>query len=128
MLNLKALLTKILSCPMVIDHGVRGIWHWRKWSDGTAECWGTWSSASVTHYGQQFGGYAYNSGTINFPSGLFKATPIVNYSGYIGNSFFLTGTHTLNSVSKDGFVAYVLTAVSGAQSMIVYIHVIGQWQ
>ena len=28
--------------PMIVDSGISGIWTYRKWSDGTAECWGNY--------------------------------------------------------------------------------------
>ena len=28
--------------PVIVDSGISGIWTYRKWSDGTAECWGNY--------------------------------------------------------------------------------------
>lgn len=59
MLDLKALLTKILDAlkaDYIVEQGISGIWTYRKWSSGIAECWGRaaditvpsgWSSTGV---------------------------------------------------------------------------------
>lgn len=46
--------------PMIVDSGISGIWTYRKWSDGTAECWGNYEyefSANEPH--SQSGGVYY---------------------------------------------------------------------
>ena len=38
--------------PVIVDSGISGIWTYRKWSDGTAECWGNYEyefSANEPH-------------------------------------------------------------------------------
>ncbi len=35
--------------PYISESGTDGIWTYRKWSDGTAECWGR-ASVSLTSY------------------------------------------------------------------------------
>ena len=55
----------------IVDEGTDGIWTYRKWSDGIAECWGTTSVPSSTYSAN--GGYKSVSETL--PSGLFNAYP-----------------------------------------------------
>lgn len=38
--DVKELIGKILNTPVVVETGTSGNWYYRKWSDGTAECWG----------------------------------------------------------------------------------------
>ena len=73
MLDVKKLLSKILNSPFIVEEGTSGIWTYRKWSDGVAECWGSYT-ATISHNGTVFGGYAYYV-VVNFPSGLFSALP-----------------------------------------------------
>ena len=39
MLNVKKLLTKILTTNMVVEQGTNGIWTYRKWSNHTYDAW-----------------------------------------------------------------------------------------
>lgn len=35
--------SKLSNLPSIVEQGTSGIWTYRKWSDGTAECWGAYS-------------------------------------------------------------------------------------
>lgn len=126
MMKLKKLLAEILLCPIVVDSGRDGIWRYRKWSDGNAECWGTFSK-TLTHYVTVLGGYGYTSGVVNFPTNLFVSAPICNYSAEIGNAMVLTGTITTN-LTETSNVYYALTHLSGSQTCSWYVHAIGRWK
>ena len=63
--------------PYLVESGTSGIWNYRKWSDGTAECWGT-STASVAIQTAQQYTYVSDCATVDFPSGLFGAIDYVN--------------------------------------------------
>lgn len=110
----------------VTEQGMTGIWVYRKWSSGVAECWGTYGK-TTSHYTTALGGYAYTSGTVNFPSGLFVSAPVCTYSSQCGNGLALAGTVTTN-LTKDSNVYYTLTHVSGSQTCYWYIHAIGRWR
>ena len=65
--------------PSIVAQGTEGGWTYRKWSDGTAECWGRWAH----HFGAfSANGTFYESGYTakNYPSGLFTATPTLQYT------------------------------------------------
>lgn len=108
----------------VIEQGTSDIWTYRKWSSGIAECWGTWAG-TLTHYGTQFGGYAFYT-SVAFPSGLFISAPLITYSGTVDNSFCLTGT-VLN-LSKDSTNCYAISGSSGTQSVNFNISCKGRWK
>ena len=84
----------------VVDQGTSGIWQYRKWNSGVAECWGRYT-ASVTTLSAW--GSVYHSDTafsVNYPVGLFNAMPTItavgdatsgNYS-VIGIELTATGT------------------------------------
>ena len=129
MLIVKTLLAKILGsikADYIIEQGTSGIWTYRKWASGIAECWGLWYG-TLSHYGSALGGYAYNSGAISYPSGLFIAKPNAQFSGYIGSGFCLCGNILSNS-SKDNIVCYAIATASGSQSCGFYIHSVGRWK
>lgn len=61
----------------IVEQGTSGIWTYRKWNSGIAECWGTTAEAALTY---QAWGSVYEaqiSRVILFPSGLFVDTPTV---------------------------------------------------
>ena len=66
----------------IIEQGTSGIWTYRKWASGIAECWGTINQTitSWSGWGNSFNGvYAIFEGTPavyeNYPSGLFISAP-----------------------------------------------------
>lgn len=122
--DVKKLIGKILDAPIVVESGVSGIWNYRKWSDGTAECWGTWGG-TLTHYGTSFGGYAYYT-SVYFPSGFFIAPPLVTYSGQVDSSFALTGTQL--TIDKDYTNCYAISGVSGSQTVLFELDCKGKWK
>jgi hypothetical protein len=99
-------------------------WTYRKWVDGTAECWGTWSG-SLTHYGTSFGGYAFYT-TVSFPTGLFTDMPVVTYSGTVDSSFALTGT--ILTGSKDSINCYAISGSGNTQPINFYLICKGRWK
>lgn len=84
----------------ITEEGTEGIWSWRKWSDGVAECWGTMTQniTSWNAWGSLYEGIA-SSHTATYPNGLFISTPDI-WSNSKGNSVgafietFTTGSAT----------------------------------
>jgi len=60
----------------IIDDGVSGMWNYRKWIDGTAECWGVTSTASTASTSDG-GGYRTDTVSETLPDGLFTNIPRV---------------------------------------------------
>lgn len=58
----------------IIEQGTSGIWTYRKWNSGVAECWGV-SAVSVTCTNEE-GVYFSDSKSIALPSNLFNEDPI----------------------------------------------------
>lgn len=70
---------------VVIKEGSEGIWYYRKWLSGRAECWGrVRASLNISN---QWGSVYYDSveGTA-FPSGLFKSAPMCQVTPEYGGS------------------------------------------
>ena len=108
---------------VVVEAGTYGIWTYRKWSDGTAEAWGT-ASAQLSPYYSGGGFYAYQTGAIPFVPGLFSSDPIVNVDGKIGGGFYL-GT-LIDNVSTTQFEAKVMSTDPGPADCVFYIHAISK--
>ena len=109
----------------VVEQGTSGIWRYRKWNSGIAECWGVWSG-TLTNYTSTMGGNAYYT-TISFPTGLFNAAPVPQYTSSIGGNFALTGTLTA-SLTKDSCNYYALSNSTGSKASSFYIYAIGTWR
>ena len=124
--------------PTIVAQGTAGIWTYRTWSDGTAECWGK-KDVSVTFPATANWGGLYTTGAISgsnvsFPYGLFAETPVVNASLLIrssGGILMAPGGAGSNIASMDQTGVYEIArgaAVSGAQAYTINYQVIGRWK
>lgn len=114
---------KVTGTNTVSEEGTSGDWKYRKWSSGIAEAWGklTASSATFTATGSVY----YRSLTSqSFPSGLFNAAPMVTATCEMSN----VGGTTVQSVTSSTFTVNVLSAVSTARALTIYVHAVGTWQ
>lgn len=121
--------------PSVVDQGTYGIWTYRKWSDGTSECWGQ-KDFAVT-FGTSTWGGMYTSGAISgsnvtFPSGLFNSTPNIQASlltRSIGGILMAPGGAGSNIASKSQTGVYEICRgnTTGGDYTICY-QVKGRWK
>ena len=120
--------SKISGSPVVIETGTSGIWTYRKWSDGTAECWGKYqTSGTFTAWGSW---YSTDIAPIDFPSGLFSETPALHAQAKC------SGGNTISSINATGLTkdqAGGLTiargaSLSGSQTLTAYYYAIGKWR
>lgn len=121
--SLKKILAQLMNTPMVLETGTSGIWTYRKWSDGTAECWGTDTRA-------------YSAGetvvTINLPFEFANT----NYSWHgsvsdpmYGGSTAAYGTGVgchIRSTTSFTYRMKTIAALPIASGM-VYFYIVGQW-
>ena len=121
---LKALLTDALKADYVVDYRTDGIWTYRKWNSGIAECWRYYSSIASTS-GSVLGGY-YAALSFTFPSGLFIGEPpLVLASGRLGTGVSMVCARDAGATSTT---IHILTNQSGSNSVIVRIYAIGKWK
>lgn len=131
MLNMKKTLTKILDAlkvDYVVEQGTSGIWTYRKWNSGIAECWGSnQTSATFSSWGNI---YSVDISGISYPSGLFNATPICNVytSCQGGNSVGSVNSNTGSSTTTPSLTAIRGTNLSGSQTFITKYYAIGKWK
>ena len=119
MLNQKITDTKLMEYA-VVEQGTSGDWEYRKYADGTAECWAQ-TSASVTltnvasyyHRGQL---------SFNFPSGLFNDAPTLNVLCQQG---FWCG---INAVTKNSVTLYAFDVTNSTTNLGLHIYAIGKWK
>lgn len=113
----------------IVESGTDGIWNYRKWSDGTAECWGRSSISGISTISAR-GTYYYNSEvTVNYPSGFFSSKPVTNII-LSPSTGFAFPSDTTSSGSKDFAQFFIVTPNEGTSDITVYysIHAIGRWK
>lgn len=118
--------TKTNTSAVVVEQGTSGIWTYRKWSNGTAECWGHQDVGSTAYSAN--GGYKKVEATL--PSGLFITTPdIVIASGRITGTINTDmGFTSPNNAST--MQTYLINRGGSAvtQTGVVYWNVKGKWK
>lgn len=88
----------------IVEQGTSGMWTYRKWNSGIAECWGTETSRSYAMTNNYGSGSYYASGSVTLPSGLFISAPSVTATrcggtqgtGLITVSVYGIGTTTIS--------------------------------
>lgn len=113
-----------VAVDLVVEEGISGIWTYRKWSSGIAECWGTTAGAShaiTSPYG--YGYWVHENYTL--PSGLFTSVTSAqaNRSGGDGLVYI-----SIDSVSINGIGCYIADFVSHTVSFSISFSVKGRWK
>ena len=119
-----SILTTKETADYVVAQGTSGGWTYRKWANGTAECW-FYGYNSLT-YGNEanglFGGY----GTVTFPF-AFYAIPVVVYSCFLTNGYDWSGK-AMASTSSFNFYGISQSSLASTTSATIYAYAIGRWK
>ena len=107
----------------VVQQGTIGIWTYRKWNSGIAECWGSYTTTG----GNSTEGSLYWKGTSTaYINGLFIATPIAEAT-IQGN--WIGGILNSDAHSNKSFAGYLWTAVDcSSRDFIIQIRATGRWK
>lgn len=123
--DLKAILDEVLpSCAVdyVVEQGTSGIWTYRKWYSGIAECWGEYyvSSASYSSWGSI---YSLDVLGVAYPTGLFNAKPLCVAQAHCagGNS-----VSSINSSEGTSTTSPAVTVIRGTTTSATAVYVIYQ--
>ena len=110
----------------VVEQGTSGIWTYRKWNSGIAECWGT-KEKSITGVSKTapFSGYCYSFGSINYPSDLFNSTPTGVVSCRTGDLYNVV---SYSNVYGNNLSVELQSNASGTRTCYAYIYLIGLWK
>ena len=112
-----------LGADYIVEQGKSGVWTYRKWASGVAECWGQ-PSKSVASSGTFLGANAYST-NFALPSGLFVSVDSANANPRLGSNYaipaFIKTTPT--SVGVDA-----LSNESGTKDFSANIFVRGRWK
>lgn len=111
----------------VVDCGTSGIWTWRKWESGAAECWGTYTASIAVATAS--GSYSsYRSGSIGvpaWPAGLFCATPTVTATSLSSGGVWVN--HAEATPTSLFFYLSCGASLSAASRSIGF-HAFGRWK
>jgi hypothetical protein len=115
--SLESSLSKI--ADFIVEQGTNGVWTYRKWNKGIAECWATLSPDNNGSTGNYW-----HFGT-NFPF-TFNAKPSMSLSG--GSTGDPNAMVKYSSASTTGFEAYLYSSVAGGsgKSGWLSVYVIGK--
>ena len=111
----------------VVAQGTSGIWTYRKWNSGVAECW-----AKIT---QTVTSGDVWTGTLNLaPYAITVTTPIeftgidcVNTRAHVGNGHTIT-TYTEGKTPNKISISALSVYLTGQQEFRAYVHVTGRWK
>lgn len=113
---------------VVVAEGSEGIWYYRKWLSGRAECWGR-IRASL-NISTQWGSVYYDSveGTA-FPSGLFKSAPMCQvtpeYGGSMQVAWMAVGGKATQSATPG---VWFCRPTTGEASIDILYYAMGDWK
>ena len=130
-LDLKELISKLTNTPIIIEQGTSGIWTYRKWSDGTAECWGVVNTSTAfavwsnpIYYGTTY------SARQTFPAGLFTAVPDEQVTMRASGADVWVGADSTNRTSATQTGRYYpLRVGSGSNATFTtQFYCVGKWK
>ena len=120
-----------LIADYVVEQGTSGIWTYRKWNSGIAECWGSKYLGEIalttsTASGALYTNSAYQNASITLPTDLFNDMPTTTHANIQSNGYTLTQAHSVNPTT----VAYRIwspysATITGA---IISFDVKGRWK
>lgn len=108
----------------VVEQGTSGIWSYRKWASGIAECWGRREFGNVYCNTEYYGTYYGSAIAINFPSGLFSEAPSCQCTA---ESQYVWVTHDKPTAAKFP-VTYYYSPQSGTYDVSVNLYAVGKWK
>lgn len=107
----------------IVEQGTSGIWTYRKWNSGIAECWTTSTlNTTGTFWANVMGGHGFYV-NYNFPSGLFSSNPAITGNGRTGTG----GGFVFCSGSRTDVTAYVI-GNQDVSNLTLEIFAKGKWK
>lgn len=108
----------------IVAQGTTGMWSWRKWYGGVAECWG-YTAQDLSGSTQNGSVYVKSGGSIALPGGLFMTgQPVPSVSCY-GPAYCHA---TVHEISRSAISLYFITLWSSTEQPLVFLRIIGNWK
>lgn len=115
----------------VIETGADSVWRWRKWANGTAECWGWKSGTNAANAWTQWGSLYYSTqiSELTYPNGLFVETPysVSELSGVTADCWLAKSS----AVERNGTPKFYLMRPSNVNVAVNYsisVYACGRWK
>lgn len=109
----------------IIESGTDGIWNYRKWSDGTAECWG-FAIVNVLCSNQSGNIYCSDNISVALPSGLFAEDRTITNANCSDVWSWIGWTNS--NATSVGLKFFRGSNYSQTYSAGVYLSVKGRWK
>ena len=114
------------SVDYIVEQGTSGIWTYRKWNSGIAECWGTYSYA-ITGTTQWGSVYYTDIKKVPFPTSLFTSTPTCSVTAVSSGVQGWGASNARSTADIDVFLVRPTTASSGAEAFLSIVAK-GKWK
>lgn len=112
-----------------VESGKDGIWEWRKWSDGTAECWGHYTASGVNAAKNNFSGYYYSDILeISLPCDFLSIKDYQVNGGSADRVNFAREYGVSSDNKKVGFRICGHQSEATSVDISVYVSVKGRWK
>lgn len=114
-----------LAVAQIVESGTSGIWRYRKWSNGDAECWGEYTGThQITN--NYNGVYYSNTITVQYPF-TFASPAILTVSGGSDNLMNWARKFALNNTTSGSFCV-VANVQQDSAAVSVNLHAFGRWK
>lgn len=114
----------------IIEEGISGIWSYRKWSDGKAECWGNQGFATTISESYGSGYRTSNIFRVDpFPTNLFVSLPtsVASVGGTDGHGAILVRIGNSNN-DIGQFRLYSFANITSSHTYYVNVYSVGKWK
>jgi hypothetical protein len=132
------ILTTSITQDYIVEQGTSGIWTYRKWNSGIAECWGSYeqSNVEIKHgWGTSYNNNSYplyysDSWSVALPTNLFVDTPNFNVSvfGSGATSGVMLETHSLGSYAESPAMCVLRPTTATIDKINTSISAKGRWK
>lgn len=115
----------------ITEQGTSGIWTYRKWNSGIAECWGKTAKTISTTTAWGTGLYLDSGGRTyaDYPSGLFVDIPVCQFSAEGKSSSVIPMTAgELGTKTRTPQLQFVRGTSSSNMAVTVHWHALGRWK
>lgn len=113
----------------IVEQGTNGIWTYRKWNSGVAECWGT-DRTTITSWSPWGSGYLSSPNiNVNFPTNFFIASPNCSLFVTLSNGGSVIEVHSTVTASRVSAIQGMrMTTTDTNIYFYASIYAIGRWK
>lgn len=108
----------------IVEQGTSGIWTYRKWASGVAECWGS-EQKNITDETCPISGFRAYIAAHYLPAVIIGNDYVVSWSTNIANGWNIMG-YTIRGAGNFSTVDY--SNLSGEKTVLYSFYIIGKWK